>query len=160
MIVVGIDPGLKGALAFYNGTRLEIVDMPTIKVTRNSVDAVALARTFGRDITYDHALLERVGARPGNGGSSMFNFGEGFGMIQGVLATLDIPLTLVTPAVWKKALKVPADKSGARGRATQLMPRHAHNWPLIKHDGRAEAALLALYGFNLMMGPVTEPETW
>jgi crossover junction endodeoxyribonuclease RuvC len=94
----------------------------------------------------EHAFVEQVGAMPGQGVSSMFAFGKSFGAVLATLATLKIPTTLVTPQKWKKALGVPAAKDGARARASQLMPQHAHNWPLVKHDGRAESALLAYYG--------------
>lgn len=90
--------------------------------------------------------MERVGAMPGNGVSSMFAFGMAAGIVQGVLGALMIPMTLITPAQWKVALRVPADKGGARARASQLIPKGAHRWPLAKHDGRAEAALIGLYG--------------
>jgi crossover junction endodeoxyribonuclease RuvC len=153
MIIAGIDPGLSGAVAFLDapsGAVLDVADMPTLALSRagknkRELDAHALARLIG-DRRPDHAFLELVGARPGQGVSSVFAFGKSFGVVIGVLATLAVPMTFVAPMVWKRALRVPAAKDGARARASQLMPAAAHHWPLVKHDGRAEAVLIGLYG--------------
>jgi hypothetical protein len=61
-----------------------------------------------------------------------------------------VPITIVHPRTWKRALGVPREKDGARARASQLLPAHAHLWPLKKHDGRAEAALIATYGVQTL----------
>lgn len=158
MIVAGIDPGLKGAVAIYNGVRLHVFDMPTLTVKRQEVDAGLLARYLS-DQPIDHAWIEQVGSMPGNSAHAMFAFGEGFGIVKGVLAALAVPLSSVRPAKWKNALAVPADKDAARGRASQLFPAFADKWPLKKHDGRAEAALIALYGLQQQSRSV-EPEIW
>jgi crossover junction endodeoxyribonuclease RuvC len=84
---------------------------------------------------------------PGQGVASMFAFGKAFGITIGVVSTLGIPSTLVSPVTWKKAMKVPG-KDAARARASQIMPAAAHHWPRVKDDGRAEAALLATYGLR------------
>jgi crossover junction endodeoxyribonuclease RuvC len=70
------------------------------------------------------------------------------------LAALGVPMSFVAPATWKRALQVPAAKDGARARASQLLPAAAGHWPLVKHDGRAEAALIALYGLRFL-GAIT-----
>ena len=75
-----------------------------------------------------------------------FSFGRGVGLLEGILAANFIPTTQITPAVWKKAMQCPGDKDQARARASDVLPRHAGKWPLKKHDGRAEAALLAVHG--------------
>ena len=152
MIILGIDPGLNGALAFYDPQHdeLEILDMPTLKAGtggKRIVDEDVLAREI--DCRFDfvtHAFLESVGAMPGQGVTSMFSFGVSFGLLKGVLAANFIPRTLVRPAEWKKALRVPAAKDGARARASQLLPKHSGKWVRVKDDGRAESALLALFG--------------
>jgi crossover junction endodeoxyribonuclease RuvC len=76
----------------------------------------------------------------------MFNFGRDYGQILGVLAALEIPVTLVTPAKWKSTLRIPADKSAARARAAQLWPGLAGTFARARDDGRAEAALIGFYG--------------
>lgn len=157
MTIAGIDPGLTGAIAVLDDAgELTVHDMPVLRTTRGGkakreLDAHGLARLL-RSIRIDHAYVELVAARPGQGVTSMFGFGRSVGIIIGVLATLNIPLTPVSPAAWKRNLQVPKAKDGARLRASQLMPRSAHLWPLVKHDGRAEASLLALYGLRSGLG--------
>ncbi len=150
--VLGIDPGFSGALAWLDlGGDLHVEDMPTLAVERNGktkrdMDLAALV-----ELVEQHrpafAVVERVGAMPGQGVSSMFAFGRGFGSILGVLAALKVPVELVTPATWKRTLTVPAGKDGARLRASQLLPAHGGNWRRARDDGRAEAAMIAWYGF-------------
>lgn len=155
-MIVGIDPGLNGAIALYDSNTLEVHDMPVIQTgpkSRRVVDYTKLHMLIYPPSLYakgiePHVFLENVWNLPGEGGSSSFNFGKGIGMLQGAIGTLQLPHTLVTPQKWKKALGVPAVKDGARGRASQLMPKYAENWPLKKHDGRAEAAMIAYYGYK------------
>lgn len=152
---VGCDPGLQGALAFFDieAGVLEVEDMPTVTIkkgkgTARRIDLANLARIIntraGEGIR--HAYIERVSASPQMGVVSAFNFGFGYGALLGILAADVVPVTLVTPAEWKRVLHCPADKAGARLRASQLLPAHANKWTLVKHDGRAEAAMLAFYG--------------
>lgn len=153
MIVTGIDPGLSGAIAWLDaatGEVVDIADMPTLALSRGGkakreLDAHSLARLIG-ERQPGHAFVELVNAMPRQGVSSVFAFGKSYGITIGILTTLGIPMTFVAPAVWKRALGVPAAKDGARARASQLLPAAAHFWPLVKHDGRAEAALIAHYG--------------
>jgi crossover junction endodeoxyribonuclease RuvC len=155
MIIAGLDPGLSGAIALLDartGAVLDVLDMPVHELarggkTKREIDVYRLVGMLGRD-RIGHAFVELVGAMPGQGVSGVFAFGKGFGIALGVIAALGIPMTLVPPRRWKAALQVPAAKDGARARASQLMPAAAHHWPLVKHDGRAEAALIALYGLR------------
>jgi crossover junction endodeoxyribonuclease RuvC len=153
--VLAVDPGLHGAIALYDGDRLILRDMPIHALTRggkakHEIDLTELARLIdAANPDHDpivHAFVEQIGPMPGQGVASMFAFGKGYGAILGILAAYFIPITLVTPLRWKKALQVPAAKDGARARASQLLPRHAGEWVRVKDDGRAEAALLGLYG--------------
>jgi crossover junction endodeoxyribonuclease RuvC len=150
---LGIDPGLSGAVAVVStsgnpATAVEIADMPVIRPAKGKgkarVDAVQLAAVL-RAMAPTCAIIELVGSRPGEGHAGAFSFGKSAGIVEGVIAALGIPYTLVTPATWKGALRCPADKELARARASQLLPGAAHHWPLKKHDGRAEAAMLAHY---------------
>lgn len=152
-ITLGIDPGLSGAIAFLDlaAGRLEVHDVPTFTLGRGGkmkreVDTVGLARLIDAGGPISHAYVEQVGAMPGQGVASMFAFGKVFGIILGILAAGFVPLTLVTPQKWKRALGVPAEKDGARARASQLLPAHAALWTRVKDDGRAEAAMIALWG--------------
>ena len=151
-IICGIDPGLSGALVFIEGSFVDVSDMPTHALVRGGknkreIDAHMLAAVLN-DARPGHAFIEQVGAMPGQGVSGVFAFGKSYGTIIGVLAALGVPMTFVNPRVWKKTLSVPAAKDGARARASQLLPAAAHWWPLVKHDGRAEAALIALWGLR------------
>jgi crossover junction endodeoxyribonuclease RuvC len=152
-VILGIDPGLSGALAFYNPETgfLSVLDMPTLKAGgtkgKSVIDMASLARLIDAESTrISQCYLELVGTRPGESGVGAFSFGEGVGIIRGILAASFIPVTRVTPAVWKKAMGCTGDKEQSRARASEILPRHADKWPLKKHDGRAEAAVLAVYG--------------
>lgn len=145
--VMGVDVGIKGALSFFDKNELIIYDMPVFP--RNKTKKVD-CHTVSKIITEqkpDHAYIEQVNAF-GMGATSAYGFGWNCGVIEAILACHNIPFTYVTPQKWKKAMDCPKDKDAARMRASQLLPQHAHNWDLKKHDGRAEASLIALYGFN------------
>ena len=150
MIICGLDPGKLGALAFYDdkaekGDAVMIYDMPVMDRNKTSrVDAVRLAEILKLQLP-DHVWIEQVNAF-GMGATSAYNFGWSCGILEGVVCALHIPVSYVTPQVWKRSLQCPTDKGMARARATQLFPDYAHNWPLKKHADRAEALLIALYG--------------
>lgn len=153
MIIMGIDPGLSGAVAACDtiAGSMVLFDIPTFSLSRNGkskreIDAVQLANLIAADRHPNHAFVEQVGAMPGQGVSGMFAFGKAYGIIIGVLAARGVPVTFVNPRVWKKALGVPTAKDGARARASQLMPASAEHWTRVKDDGRAEAALIAYWG--------------
>lgn len=146
--ILAVDPGLSGALALYDlaDGSLEIVDIPTLKIGKTIIDEYALARIIDDwSSRIREVWLEQVGVRPGEGAVGAFSFGRGYGLLRGICAASFLTIHDVTPSKWKAALNVPADKDGARLRASNLMPREAHRWLLKKHDGRAEAALIALY---------------
>ena len=153
-MILGIDPGLSGALALLSpeGNVLAIEDMPTIEVVingkkRRNMPPVALANTI-RILAPQKAFLENVGVRPGEGAVGAFSFGRNLGQIEGVLAALRIPTTLVHPATWKRRMNIPADKGGARMKAMALFPDKVDLFKRVKDDGRAESALLAYYGLS------------
>jgi hypothetical protein len=155
MIILGVDPGLGGALFLMDtdGSYSSAYDMPTFIVPRGGknkrdIDARVLASALWgyHRLPIGHAFVEAVNAMPGQGVTSMFAFGKAYGIILGIIAAYGVPYTLVSPAKWKKALQVPASKDGARARASQLLPHCAEHWPLKKHEARAEAALLCHYG--------------
>jgi crossover junction endodeoxyribonuclease RuvC len=158
VIVLGIDPGLSGAVAIMAQIGMEIHDMPTLALTRGGknkreIDAALLADLIERGKP-DHAFVEQVWAMPGQGVSGMFAFGKAYGIVIGILAALQIPVTFVPAQTWKKALRVPAAKDGARARASELLPTAAHYWTRVRDSGRAESALLSLYGANSLNGSI------
>jgi crossover junction endodeoxyribonuclease RuvC len=153
MIVLGIDPGLDGAFAFWDGEyRISVFDMPTLRLKRGKsekreIDLVALAHLLDLNKA-DRAFVERVGPMPKQGVSSSFNFGMGYGAVRGLLAAHFIPTTLVTPQSWKKhhGIRTGAGKDASRAKASEILPHYGREWTRVKDDGRAEATLIALYG--------------
>lgn len=145
-IVIGIDPGVSGALAFVFLDRIEVADMPTIEVRgKRHVCAHGLRSTLLGRITDDAVaavVLEHVQGVQGTGATSAFSFGRSFGLVEGVVAGLSLPLTLVRPQAWTKALGVSRDKGAHRQAAANLWPRQAELFARVKDDGRADAALL------------------
>lgn len=151
MIRIGIDPGLTGAIAVLKEERLEqVYDMPSFQDGKaRMVNAAEVAKILKLYIPLNNwvttVFLERVSARPGQGVSSCFNFGCGYGIIQGVVATIGFPIVLVTPQSWKKrANLIHSEKDQARTMAQRLYPQAELGR---KSDiGRADALLIARFG--------------
>ena len=141
--VCGVDPGLSGAVAFYypGHDKISVYDMP---VVNGDVDVAGLADLLRR-ILPEIALVEQVASRPGQGVSSMFKFGTGYGMVHGVLGALQIPRHLATPQRWKKHFRLDAEKESARALALRFWPDRAELFARKKDAGRAEAVLIAKY---------------
>lgn len=158
--IVGIDPGLTGAMTFIDvdSGAATILDMPTRQKTvsgkkRREIDTQRLAERF--DCTnLRMVILEEQSTRPGHGAQIILKTGFGYGLLVGVIAANFHPHEIVRPQTWKKSLDIPKDKDAARAKASQLMPAIAHYWSLKGQDGRAESALLALYGFKYLGVPI------
>jgi crossover junction endodeoxyribonuclease RuvC len=150
-MILGIDPGMGGALVLMDEEPIEWLLMPAYEVGKHRrVNCAALARWL-KDLRVSypitHAYMEMVGAMPGQGVTSMFSFGHANGSVVGVLATLEIPITFVTPQSWKKAAGLMGtDKDAARSLAINLWPK----WEELDSKGKgqalADAALIARYG--------------
>lgn len=157
MNILGCDPGAGGALALVNGDDvIAISDMPTHEIKgKRRLDLYQLARLVMQwDMNHGigHAVVEKVGAMPGQSPNGMFSFGFSAGALQMAIVAVGIPMTLVVPQVWKKTFGIPGgreNKDMARQKASQLFPKFAHHWARKKDDGRAEAVLLAHYGAKL-----------
>ena len=152
-LVIGIDPGLAGALALLtsDGVLLDIDDMPVLAdgaAGRRAINAPLLAarvRAWGAG----QAFCELVGPRPGEGAVGAFGFGRSRGIIEGVLGTMGVPVDMIAPAWWKRRVGIPpgADKKDmARSEAIRRWPALADRFARKKDDGRAEAALIAVAG--------------
>lgn len=145
MITMGIDPGVSGAIAFMeNGYFLSVHDMPLIKDgNKNQVDPYALARIIrSRKVT--SANVEKVSAMPGQGVTSMFNFGRSYGVILGTLGAMNIYTNLIRPVEWKNKFDlIKKEKDASRILAQELFPLA----PLKrkKDHGRADAMLIGLF---------------
>lgn len=159
-LTIGIDPGLTGAVTtLLDGVPGPMIDMPTRKVGDwGEVDAAALAK-FIREQRAAHpgayvsACVEKVAARPGDGGTSAFRFGQTAGKIQAVLEVLGIPYTRSIPAVWKREFGlIGTDKDAARLLAIKRFPSAAHLLTRKKDNGRADALLIGLWHENTQLG--------
>ena len=155
--IIGCDPGAAGAIAIIedNGTLVHVFDMPSVEIVSNgkakrrvSPEMLAAELRLYAD-QGACAVVEQVGAMPGQGVSSMFAFGQAFGIVLGVMAGLAIPCQTVTPAKWKKDMKLNTGKDAARAKAAQIWPAQAGEFKRVKDDGKAEAALIALWGSML-----------
>jgi crossover junction endodeoxyribonuclease RuvC len=148
MRTLGIDPGATGALVLLeNLLPIEWTAMPTLKIgTATRVNAPALADWIA-SCCCEHVYVEQVHAMPGQGVTSMFNFGHSCGTVTGVLGAMGIPHTMITPQAWKKAAGlIGTDKDAARARAIQLWPKWRDLDKKGKGQALADSALIALYG--------------
>jgi crossover junction endodeoxyribonuclease RuvC len=150
VIYVGIDPGVNGAIALMNDEHLVgINDMPTLEdgpKGRRTINAPLLAEIIANSHA-QKAFVEKVGTMPGEGAVGAFSFGRGVGIIDGICAALNIPVEKITPQAWRKHHGLSKEvKDASRSKAISMWPVHADWFALKKHDGRAEAALLAVAG--------------
>jgi len=149
MLIVAIDPGLTGAIGFLrDGIYVAVEDMPVVLKGAGSVKSEVSPqgiKTLIRERLQPGeavvAVIEKVGAMPGQGVSSVFSLGDSYGAARAVLATAGFELVQAHPATWKKYFKLTSDKELSRALATRMFP--AAPLHLKKHDGRAEALLLA-----------------
>jgi crossover junction endodeoxyribonuclease RuvC len=162
--IIGIDPGLSGALALLevaNGdtTLVDIIDTPTAgSGAKQAVDVIALQEWLQRHGPR-HAYLERAQAMPKQGASSGFKYGRVVGALEAVLAVSAIAITMVEPSKWKRHFHLQgADKEGARGLVIRQFPGQHHFFARKKDHGRAEAVLIGLYGVRASsLRPATPP---
>lgn len=148
--IVAIDPGLKGAIAFLpKYHRMIIYDLPLkTYMGRKEIDGTALHEMIKERLIYfkfTFAVIEDVHAMPHDGVVSASRFGLGTGIIMGVLNAIRIPILRIKPTVWKSALNLSSDKKKSLALARKLFPDYTDYFRLVKHDGRAEAALMAYY---------------
>jgi crossover junction endodeoxyribonuclease RuvC len=148
---LGIDVGLNGAIALVvDGELISVVDMPTVTLDRNGKakrqvsvpELVDIIKQFDPDEAY----VEKVFAMAGQGVTSVFSFGRSLGVVEGVLTTMKIKTTLMTPQTWQKGLGMTGGKDGSRARAMELFPEQTALFKRVKDDGRSDAALIALWG--------------
>lgn len=149
--ILGIDPGLSGGLALLSeGIIIDAFKMPIIKYNgKQEIDIGGLKQIIVNwRIKWKpfHVWIEQQQSMPRQGVASSFRTGQNYGILLGMLAGLNIPLSIVRPVDWKRYMKVPADKTAAILTATRLLPSSSHLWSTRSSDGIAEAALIAVYG--------------
>ncbi len=142
--VIGIDPGLTGAIAALGvlSESVAIIDMPVMDGRVDPYELVGILTALG---PVDRVVVESQQAFPRQGVSSSFKTGMNYGILLGVLAALERPVVHVSAAVWTRSLRVGADKGAHRRRACETWPAHAALFKRVKDDGRADAALIALW---------------
>ncbi len=150
-LILGIDPGLTGAIAVLDGSSdvVALADLPVIRdlslawIDGSALQSIVLNALQGRSA---RAIVERVSSMPGQGVASSFLFGVGFGSVLSILQAMRISIEFVTPAKWKGSYGLSKDKHASLHKARLLYPDAELH--LAKHDGRAEALLIAHYAIT------------
>ena len=155
MIIIGIDPGVSGAISIMENKKvIEIHDMPTMidgKKNKKQVNAYQVTNIIKEKLNQNKEIIvvvEHVNAMPGQGVTSMFNFGQSFGVLKGICAALSIPIYLVRPAKWKKHFNlINTNKDASRTKVIQTYPEISSQLSRKKDSNKADAILIARY-FN------------
>ena len=150
MIVVGIDPGLSGAIAILENNKvLNIFDMPVMaegKKNKRQLNSAQLVRIIKDSTKPDDEIavvVEQVNAMPGQGVTSMFNFGQTFGAIKGVCAALELPIFFVRPSKWKKHFElINSSKDSSRTKAIEMYPLLSKDLAKKKEFNKIDAILI------------------
>jgi hypothetical protein len=165
-ILVGVDPGSVGALAYVEVTDgraprlLDVIDVPCTGVKGGErVDALAV-RNWLRQHAPAHCFVERAQAFPKQGRSSIFKFGRATGALESIIACCEIPITIIEPAAWKRFDHLYGkNKENSRQQAIQLFRTNHEVFAHKMDHGRAEAALIALYGHHQLGGVIPPSPT-
>ena len=147
--ILGIDPGLSGAIAFYFPASPNHIIAEDVPVAGHEIDAATLAQRIAQ-MRPTIAVIELVGAMPKQGVSSTFKFGQACGVVRGVVAALGIPTYLVGATRWKKHFRLSREKEESRALALRMWPQ-ADCFSRKKDHGRAEAALIARYAAECLL---------
>ena len=158
MLIIGIDPGIKGAICFFeNGEVKDVIDMPTMQdgkknkkqINGNQIYNEISSRIVNLEQTKINVVVEQVSAMPGQGVTSMFNFGQSFGVIKGVCAAMQLPIYFVRPAKWKKNFDlINSQKDSSRMKAIEMFPKFSSLLSRKKDSNKADAILIANYHQN------------
>ena len=158
MIIVGIDPGIAGAICFFSsGNVIDVIDMPTMaegKKNKKQVNGNQLyneLKKYLSEINIDEAcvVVEHVTAMPGQGVTSMFNFGQSFGVIKGICSAMQLPIHFIRPTKWKKYFNlINTSKDASRSRAIELFPKVSEKLKRKKDSNKADSILIASYYYN------------
>ena len=158
MIIVGIDPGIAGAICFFsNGKVIDVIDMPTMAEGKKNKKQVNGRQIFNEIKSIKNqftnqnisVVVEHVSAMPGQGVTSMFNFGQSFGVIKGICSAMELPIFYVRPAKWKKHFNlINSEKDASRTKAIEMFPRISNKLSRKKDNNKADAILIAQYFEN------------
>jgi len=151
--IIGIDPGLSGAIAiFENNKVIDIFDMPVMpegKKNKRQINSAQLVRILKDNIQAEDevcVVVEQVNAMPGQGVTSMFNFGQSFGAIKGVCAALNLPIFFVRPSKWKKHFElINSSKDSSRTKVIEMYPTLSSQLTKKKDANKSDAILIARF---------------
>tara|TARA_B100001113_G_scaffold326152_1_gene298895 strand:+ start:408 stop:902 length:495 start_codon:yes stop_codon:yes gene_type:complete len=155
MLIIGIDPGISGSICFMdNGKILEVIDMPTMAEGKKNKRQVNGAQIYNEILKTIHknkdqeirVIIEQVSAMPGQGVTSMFNFGQSFGILKGICSAMQLPMYFVRPAKWKKYFGlINSEKDASRTRAIEMFPYFSSQLSKKKDSNKADAILIASF---------------
>ena len=155
MLIIGIDPGISGSICFLqDGKILEVIEMPTMtegKKNKKQVNGSQIYNEICRIINNIEKqdiriVIEQVSAMPGQGVTSMFNFGQSFGILKGISSAMQLPVYFVRPAKWKKYFNlINSEKDASRTRAIEIFPYFSSQLSKKKDCNKADAILIASF---------------
>ena len=158
MLVIGIDPGISGSICFFNeGKIIDVVEMPTMTEGKKNKKQVNGAQIFNEiserikrfDKRNIKVVIEQVSAMPGQGVTSMFNFGQSYGILKGICSAMQLPMYFVRPAKWKKYFNlINSEKDASRTRAIEIFPYFSSQLSKKKDSNKADAMLIANYYYE------------
>ena len=158
MKIIGIDPGLSGAIAVLEDNKvLNIFDMPVMpegKKNKRQVNGSQIYNEINKRINKTHineirVVIEQVSAMPGQGVTSMFNFGQSFGILKGLCSAMQLPMYFVRPAKWKKHFNlINSEKDASRTRAIEIFPYFSSQLSKKKDSNKADAILIASFYYE------------
>ena len=158
MIIIGIDPGIAGAICFFSsGNIIDVINMPTMAEGKKNKKQVNGRQIFNEILNIKNSfaghkinvVVEQVSAMPGQGVTSMFNFGQSFGVIKGICSAMELPIFYVRPAKWKKYFNlINAEKDASRTKVIEMFPKISQKLSRKKDNNKADAILIAKYFEN------------
>jgi len=158
MFIIGIDPGISGSICFFeNGKIVDVIEMPTMaegKKNKKQVNGSEIyneisKRTEKINKQNIRVVIEQVSAMPGQGVTSMFNFGQSFGVLKGICSAMQLPMYFVRPAKWKKYFNlINSEKDASRARAIEIFPYFSTNLSKKKDTNKADAILISSYFYE------------
>ena len=156
MRIIGIDPGLSGGIAILDDLKiLDIYDMPIMsegKKNKNQLNSAQLVNIIKKNIITNgdtFLIVEQVSAMPGQGVTSMFNFGQSFGILKGICSAMHLSMHFVRPARWKKYFNlIKCEKDASRTKAIEIFPYFSTNLSKKKDANKADAILIASYFYE------------
>ena len=159
MFIIGIDPGISGAICFFeDGKIVNVIEMPSMaegkknkkQVNGNQLFNEIKSRLSGINEEKICVVVEQVSAMPGQGVTSMFNFGQSFGVIKGICSAMQLPIHFVRPTKWKKYFNlIKASKDASRSKAIEIFPKISDRLKRKKDSNKADAILIASYYYNI-----------